>query len=240
VATEWDTGESSGFRAALGQLTDLLVAEESFETVLQRIIELACSGIGACDLASITYMRETVPKTIVSTDPAAVEIDQAQYSVDDGPCLEAYRTRSVISVPSMAEDDRWEPFRTAAMDHGVQSSFSLPLATSEVHVGALNLYARKDHAFNSVPPASALLFAKQAAAAVWSVQTSEMTRGMIGHLEQALANRDLIGMAKGIIMTNEKVSRDQAFKILATASQHRNIKLHEIAAEVVDTGITPG
>jgi GAF domain-containing protein len=231
--------DGSSFRAALDELTGLLVAEETLETVLRRVVALACAGIGACDYASVTLMNQQVPETIVCTDRVAEEIDDVQYSNDSGPCLYAFRQREVVSVPSMADGDSWQPVRAAAMSRGVHSSFSLPLAAGDVSVGALNLYARDDHAFNSVPPESALQFAAQAAAAVWNARTYEHARSVVRHLETALETRDVIGVAKGIIMANEKVTIDEAFTILRDASQHRNVKLRDVAAEVATTGATP-
>jgi GAF domain-containing protein len=236
----WPEDDGAAFRAALDELTALLVAEESLEVVLRRVVELACAGIGACSLASVTVVRSgREPETIAYTDPVAAQIDEAQYEHDSGPCLYALRRREVVSVPSMAADDRWTPFRERAMSQGVQSSFSLPLAAGGEQIGALNLYSREDHGFNSIPPDTALLFAAQAAAALWNARTSDRTRNLIRNLEAALETRDAIGMAKGIIMGNEKVGPDEAFQILVTASQHRNIKVSVIATEVIATGATP-
>ena len=231
--------DRSVFRAALDELLELLVAAETLETVLDRVVWLACSGIGACDLASITWTDNGAPQTIVYTDPVAETIDEAQYAHDAGPCLEASRRREVVSVPSMADGETWRAFREAAMSHGVYSSLSLPMAVGDVQVGALNLYGRADHAFNSVAPEAALLFAKQAAAAVWTVRTSNETQNLVKHLETALQTRELIGLATGIVMANEKLTSAEAFDRLRTTSQHRNIKLRDLAVEVTETGATP-
>jgi len=220
-------------------LGTLLVREESLQTVLQRVVDLARGGIGECDLASVTYLKDGQAETIVSTDLLAEEIDQAQYDFDAGPCLEAIRRQELVSVPSMTEPGEWTEFRNAAMAGGVRSSFSLPLATGEVQLGALNLYGRKDHAFNSVPPDAALLFAEQAATAVWASRTLERTRDVVAHLETALSTREQIGIAVGIVMANEKMSSEEAFAKLVQVSQHRNVKLREIAMEVSATGATP-
>jgi GAF domain-containing protein len=231
--------EDGSFRASLDELTALLVAEERLETVLHRVVELACSGIGACDVASVTDMTRVEPETIVSSDAIAVQIDQVQYEHDSGPCLYASRRREAVSVPSMSDGDSWQPFRDAAIGRGVHSSFSLPLAAGEVNLGALNLYSRQEHGFNSVPPDAALVFAAQAAAAVWNARTHERTREMVTGLEQALESRDVIGVAKGVIMANEKMTQDEAFKILIAASQNRNVKIRDLAVEVAETGTTP-
>ena len=231
--------DDSALVNAVDELVALLVAEEPLETVMDRVVAFACAGIDGCDLASVTYMRDGKPETIACTDEVANEIDQAQYGADDGPCLQAFRTQQVISVPSMVAEDRWVEFRDAAQERGVHSSFSLWLAAGPQPVGALNLYSRQDHGFSSVPSESARQFAKQAAVAIWSAGTAARARALIANLQIAVEGRDLIGMAKGVIMANEKVTPDQAFAILRTVSQQRNVKVRDLASDIVATGVTP-
>ncbi len=59
------------------------------------------------------------------------------------------------------------------------------------------------------------------------------------HLDQALASRDVIGQAKGILMERERLTSDQAFDLLRRASQMLNIKLREVADRVAETGERP-
>jgi AmiR/NasT family two-component response regulator len=58
-------------------------------------------------------------------------------------------------------------------------------------------------------------------------------------LQRALATRELIGQAQGILMERERLSADQAFDILRVASQRLNVKLLEVAHRLVETGESP-
>jgi AmiR/NasT family two-component response regulator len=49
----------------------------------------------------------------------------------------------------------------------------------------------------------------------------------------------MIGQAVGILMERERISADQAFDILRRASQHLNVKLREVARDLVGTGERP-
>lgn len=55
----------------------------------------------------------------------------------------------------------------------------------------------------------------------------------------ALQTRDVSGQAKGILMERHRLTADQAFERLRTASQDRNIKLRQIAETVTVTGDLP-
>jgi AmiR/NasT family two-component response regulator len=54
-----------------------------------------------------------------------------------------------------------------------------------------------------------------------------------------LGTRETIGEALGILMERERITADQAFDVLRRASQHLNVKLRDIAQNLVDTGETP-
>jgi AmiR/NasT family two-component response regulator len=56
------------------------------------------------------------------------------------------------------------------------------------------------------------------------------------NLERALESNRRIGIAIGILMCQRQLTADQAIEILKTHSQHRNIKLRELAETVIYTG----
>ena len=100
-------------------------------------------------------------------------------------------------------------------------------------LGAMNLYNRSPHAFSEESRQSGLPFAAHAAVALAQVQQRE-------DLLTAVDSRDLIGQAKGILMERHKLTAEQAFHLLTTASQHRNVKLREIARELTSSGELKG
>jgi GAF domain-containing protein len=231
--------ETESFVASVVQLGQLLLTEETLEATLERVTKLACRGIGECEFASVSYLDGAKPFTLVATDPIAEQLDRIQYADDSGPCLEALRERRVVSVPSIASGTGSQRFRSTAKACGVQSSLAVPMVAGDAAVGALNLYARDSDAFSEIAHDSALLLAAQAAVAVMNTRTYHHTRELVANLETALVTRDLIGQAKGIVMVNEKVTAEEAFALLRDASQLRNMKLRDVAAEVADTGLTP-
>ncbi len=63
--------------------------------------------------------------------------------------------------------------------------------------------------------------------------------GLIGQLRTALESRDVIGQAKGILMARQGISADEAFDLLRRASQRSNVKLRDVAAQVVAGAVRP-
>ncbi len=96
-------------------------------------------------------------------------------------------------------------------------------------LGALNLLAHRRASFTDESEQVGLLFASHAAVAVAGAQQRE-------DITVALGSRDVIGQAKGILMERFRITADQAFALLARASQDTNRKLHDIAEELALTG----
>ena len=100
------------------------------------------------------------------------------------------------------------------------------LFASEDTLGALDLYSSERDPFDDQDIAVASVFAAHAAVALVTARREQQ-------LEGKAASRDVIGMAKGIVMTRQRVSDDEAFDVLRRASQRMNVKLRELAEQVV-------
>ena len=58
-------------------------------------------------------------------------------------------------------------------------------------------------------------------------------------LQQAISSHQLVGQAVGILMERRRFTAAAAFDLLRRESQHRNIKLRDLAARLVETGVEP-
>jgi AmiR/NasT family two-component response regulator len=58
----------------------------------------------------------------------------------------------------------------------------------------------------------------------------------IEHLQRALATRDAIGQAKGILMERFKITADEAFRLLVEASQHQNVRVADLGLRLAESG----
>jgi GAF domain-containing protein len=223
--------------AGIAELSRLLVNEESLDDTLHRVAELACRNIEGADVAGVTLVRDGEPTTAVFTDPASPEIDSAQYETGVGPCLDAWRDQRVHRIDSTAEDERWPHFSQAAVEHGVQSTISFPLAVRSNGIGALNLYSKQRAAFSDEDEETGTLFAQQASVALANAQLYDSAYRLTQQLQEALTSRAVIDQAKGILMAQRGVGADEAFDILRTASQGQNRKLRDLAQELVDRAV---
>lgn len=82
---------------------------------------------------------------VCSTDERAARIEDLQFTLGVGPCVDAFNLGVLVLVqdlrqPTGHDEQRWPEFLTAADQAGVRAIFSLPLRVGAVSVGALDLY----------------------------------------------------------------------------------------------------
>jgi hypothetical protein len=129
----------------------------------------------------------------------------------------------------MRSEPRWPRFAHRAAEAGAGSMLSFRLWVEGDDLGALNLYGRQPNAFDEESEQVGLLFVSHAAIAWASAQKQDQ-------LAESVDARDLIGQAKGIVMERYKLDSLKAFALLVRTSQHTNLKLRDIAAELALTG----
>lgn len=59
---------------------------------------------------------------------------------------------------------------------------------------------------------------------------------LVEQLREALASRDVISQAKGILMERRKISADDAYALLRQTSNWMNVKVHAIAQQLAREG----
>jgi GAF domain-containing protein len=215
------------------ELAGLLLSEETVSGLLDVIVNLAVSGVEGVAGASVSMVVGDGVQLETSNASSAVirDIDEAQYDGGGGPCVEAIRTGQEVSVA--IPNTVWAAFSDGAAEAGVQSVWSLPLRVKERTTGALNLYSRVGETWEESAAGAARGLAHQAAVVLANAAAMMSTQLTNQHLQEALASRDLIGQAKGILMARESISADEAFDVLRRASQRSGRKLRDVATDVV-------
>ncbi|HEY0617297.1 MAG TPA: GAF and ANTAR domain-containing protein [Kribbella sp.] len=199
--------------------------EETLELITRSAAE-TIPGILEASISITTRSGEI--QTLAPTGPRVTRADHLQYELHEGPCLDAAIEESVVIVNDLASDPRWPDFgpKAAALGFGSQVAFQF---RADPHVrGALNLYADGPYGLDQDSIHLGSMFAGQIAVAMgWAKQEQTLT--------EALATRNLIGQAVGIVMERYQLDSDRAFAFLVRLSQSANKKLRTVAATLVDT-----
>jgi GAF domain-containing protein len=220
----------------IGRLGGLVLGHQDHEGVLTEICTIAVNALPPVEGASVTTYESGRPATVAASDDWANQLDELQYVEHEGPCLDCARTGTVFRIRDMADETRWPHYAKRALELGARSSASLPLSSEGQVVGALNIYARKPDVLDAEVVSLAEVIAAHAALSFQVATAFFGHRDLAEQLKRAMASRAVIEQAKGIVMAQRRVTVDQAFDLLKAASQKDNVKLHEIARRVVETG----
>lgn len=211
-----------------------LVTYQSIDDVLGAITARAVRLVPSAEHAAISRGRDHRFETVAATDELPPQVDQIQYDLGSGPCMDAALEGCVFRIGDLPTSERWPEFgRRAAERYGVCSMLSVRIFLEDDDLLAgLNLYASDRDAFDESDQTTAMLLATHGALAF----TAARRQSKIDNLERALKTSRQIGVAIGILMANHKVTDQQAFDLLRIASQASHRKLHDIADEVMTTG----
>jgi GAF domain-containing protein len=226
--------DNDPLQEVLTTLSLLVVGRQPTDT-LTNVAELARDGIDPVDYVAITALRGGEPATTAATDPLVAIIDQAQYDVHAGPCLDAVRYGRTFRIDETVDDGLpWPEFRAAAAAAGVHSTLSLPLVAAGATIGALNLYSRRPGAFTDAIEADVDRFTEPVATLLVNAYMLWEARTLAENLEAALESKAVIEQAKGMLMAGQTIDAEEAFDVLRRASQRENVKLREIAQRLVE------
>jgi GAF domain-containing protein len=215
--------------ASLASAARTINTTHGLEEALQAIVEAARASIPGFDHAGIsTINRAGQIQTRAATDRLVNDLDDLQYSINEGPCVEAMRESRVVMAPHIRHDQRWPNYVARAVSLGLKSQLALRLyLDDEGTMGGLNLYSTLGEDIPQDAPEIADLFAAHAAIALGHARDTEQ-------LYEALNTRKVIGQALGILMERYQLNEDRAFAFLTRASSHANIKLRDVARELVN------
>lgn len=215
--------------AAMAELAaNFPLADGNLQATLATVTAAAVELIRGVDHADILLIDEDNFNSMAPTAPVVEELDNVQKRLQEGPCLQAAVSESMIRCTDLREDPRWPRFAAEATKLGVYSMLSFQLYIHREGAGALNLLGGAPRAFTQEAEAVGAMLATHAALALAATNTQEQ-------FSSALASRDHIGQAKGIIMERFNIDAVQAFKMLTRLSQQSNTPIRDLAMRVIDS-----
>lgn len=219
---------------AFAELGRIMLGSQPLNATLQRVAELAKQVIPNVYDASVTLIEGDRAKTVVFTGPLAVELDERQYELGFGPCMDAAMSGETIVMDTRDHEAAYPDFAPIALRAGVNHVVSVGLPVPQRVIGGLNLYATDEAALDQDSVELAETFATYAAVAVANAALYTSTANLARQMQQAVKSRAVIDQAKGILMAQHRYSSDDAFAALVRASQSENVKLRDVAQQIVD------
>jgi GAF domain-containing protein len=168
------------------------------------------------------------------SDPLIAAVEEAQYALGEGPCVDTVRTKAPVLVGDLAAlDGRWTEFRRAALVRGVRSAFGFPLLIRTSCIGALNLYHDRPGTMTDEQCADAVTVAHVAARMVLGWQSAAEPGSLAWQLEHVPAHRAVVHQATGMISVQAGASVADALDLLRAYAFAEDRSLGSVAADVV-------
>ena len=225
--TATETSKLASVMAEVAKSTENL---HSAEDALNSLVRAAKETVPGVHYASITVKHpDGRYDTVAATDDESVAADLLQYEYDEGPCVDAAGGYTLLNAIDLTSDPRWPRYGPdAAARFGVRSQLAYTMFADQQTFGGLNLYSKSAGVFDENALLLAEMFATQGAVAMGHART-------FSQLQDALATRTVIGQATGLIMERYELDEGRAFAFLTRMSQTGNIKLRDVAEEVVSS-----
>jgi GAF domain-containing protein len=227
--------EAAEVATGLNELAALLLVVEDVEEALRHLARMAVVVIPDGPSCGITVVRNGTSTTAVYAGEIPASVHEAQYELGDGPGLAAMRARAPVVVQDLAAEDRWDGFPAAALKAGARGVYAHPLQIGDEVVGALCLYAQQRNMFPEPVQQVAVQFVEPAGVLLGGVLRRVSQAELIGQMRAERASRTVIDQAIGIIMAQRRVGPGEARNVLRKISNDRNIKLRDVAAELVES-----
>ena len=231
---------SEGLGRLHAELAGVVLVDREMPDVLTEVVGISRRALPGAEAVSITLIREEDAFTAAFDGQIAMDADEMQYARGYGPCLDAGRAGEVLLIADMRTEDRWPDYTRQAAERGVGSSLSVPLPFQGASIGALNIYSTRVGAFRDADVRLGEEVAGFVAIAVANADASARATTDADNLRRAMVSRAVIEQAKGILMERYKVTAEQAFTLLTHASQRTNVKLRDVAEQLVATGALSG
>jgi len=186
--------------------------------------------------AGIMLMSDDVPKgSICSSDAVSARLEELQFDLGEGPCIDAYEHAQPVLEPDLADSEtpRWISFTPPAVASGARAVFGFPMQIGAVRLGALNLYRDEPGELTDDQHADALVMAELAAHEVLAMQADAPSGALAAELEHGGNFRFVVHQASGMVSVQLGVSVGEALVRLRAHAFANDEPLTDIATDIV-------
>jgi hypothetical protein len=177
-----------------------------------RLCQVSTDVVGTTG-AGIMVMSSASPGiAICSSNSVSSLIDELQFSLGEGPGLDAFHHTSPVLEPELSDPTpiRWPAFTPPAVAAGVRAIFGFPLQVGAVCVGALTLYRDAPGSLDPDQHADAVLMAGVAARSVLTMQSHAPTGTLATDIGSGPQVRFVVHQASGMVAAQLGVTLSEA------------------------------
>jgi len=219
----------------LQRILGLLGAGGDAEVAPARLC-VVCADAVALTGAGVMLMSGDLPRgSVCSSDERSALIEELQYTLGEGPCVDAYRQDRPVLEPDLGGTGvaRWVAFSGPAVAAGARAVFGFPLQVGAIRLGALNLYRDRPGPLSADQHADALVMAGVASRAVLAMQANAPPGELAAELEAGANFHFVVHQAAGVVSAQFDVSMTEALIRLRAYAFANDRVLTAVAEDVV-------
>lgn len=171
---------------------------------------------------------------VAASEELVVQAERRQNVVRDGACHEAHANNRIVVADDLTTDDRWPAYASRVVELGLRAVVGIPMNAHGQTIGVINIYRDHPSVWNDDDVAVTEILASMGAGYILNATQMRARHRLAEQLETAIASRDVIGQAKGMLMARTGVDGDDAFQLLRQLSQRQNLESRDVAQEIVD------
>ncbi|KQO00800.1 hypothetical protein ASF21_10800 [Arthrobacter sp. Leaf234] len=216
-----------------GRTNGYLLTEQTVHEAVESLAEVARDIIGPATGAGVSIIDQNGARVSVgATDPRVLEADDLQYTFNQGPCISAWSTGHPVNITDTHTDDRFQKRTTAVTELGIRSCLSVPLLSKSTGLGAMKVYSTTTDAFTNGDEKLLVNLAKSAAALIGHIQATDTPQRISNDVKTSLAERDTIGVARGVLMERFDLDRPTAMSYLIELATDANTTIGAMATMI--------
>jgi GAF domain-containing protein len=221
----------------VGEILEAVVAESRNGTGLADTLLRTCTSALPVTGAGLALMTDAGPVgTVAATDGAAMQLEELQFTLGEGPCIDALRTGRPVLEPDLARTAPrlWPAFADGAEHAGLRSVFALPLRVGGIRLGVLDLYRDAPGVLSPRDLADALAFADAATALLLQLQSGGAGAELPIVLAPAVVDRAEVHQATGVVSVQAGVSLAVALVMVRARAYAEQRPIGGVAQDILN------
>ena len=202
---------------------------------LRRLCSEAARAVPASGVGVSVMNEEGMRGVAAASDAVSETLEELQFSLGEGPCIDAFASRRVVLEPDLGHggSSRWLAYAPAAHAQGVGAVFAFPLQVGAARLGVMDVYREGPGPLSDESLAQALTFAEVAVETLLDAQGKAVVGQAAEGLDHALESQYVIYQAQGMTMVDLGVPLVDALARLRAHAYAQERPLGEIARDIV-------
>jgi diguanylate cyclase (GGDEF)-like protein len=180
--------------AVLSEFARTMVTDFPIQRILDHFVQRVVQVLPVT-AAGVTLIEPGLaPRYVAASSPEALEYEQMQTELGQGPCVLAYHSGQAVAVPQLDRDGRFPQFAPRALARGMRAVFTFPLRHGDGRLGALDLYRDAEGDLDQEDMVAAQTLADVAAAYLINAQAREDSESDAKRFEALSLHDPLTGL----------------------------------------------